>query len=113
MTFSVVIVAKPRTRRSGEGRNPFPFRHSREAGIHPSLLRGSPKSPIVIPAKAGIHFAFALGLSFAAAAKPGSRPCAPRRPSMVAGYFLLLAQKKVTKEKGTLAVAVTRASLPA
>jgi len=32
---------------------------------------------------------------------------------MVAGYFLLLAQKKVTKEKGTLAAAVTRASLPA
>ena len=27
---------------------------------------------------------------------------------MVAGYFLLLAQKKVTKEKGTLAVAVCR-----
>jgi hypothetical protein len=32
---------------------------------------------------------------------------------MVAGYFLLLAQKKVTKEKGTLAAAVTRASMPA
>ena len=31
-----------------------------------------------------------------------SRPCAFRRPSMVAGYFLLLAQKKVTKENGTL-----------
>ena len=34
-------------------------------------------------------------------------------PSLAAGYFLLLAQKKVTKEKGTLAAAVTRASLPA
>jgi hypothetical protein len=34
-------------------------------------------------------------------------------PSLAAGYFLLLAQKKVTKEKGTLAVAVTRASMPA
>jgi len=32
---------------------------------------------------------------------------------MATSYFLLLAQKKVTKEKGTLAVAVTRASLPA
>ena len=32
---------------------------------------------------------------------------------MAAGYFLLLAQKKVTKENGTLAAAVTRASLPA
>src|SRR6478672_8958335 len=31
---------------------------------------------------------------------------------MVAGYFLLLAQKKVTKEKGTLAAAVCRASMP-
>jgi hypothetical protein len=32
---------------------------------------------------------------------------------MAASDFLLLAQKKVTKEKGTLAVAVTRASVPA
>ncbi len=31
---------------------------------------------------------------------------------LAAGYFLLLAQKKVTKEKGTLAVAVCRASMP-
>jgi len=45
--------------------------------------------------------------------KTDSRPCVFRRPSMVAGYFLLLAQKKVTKEKGTLAAAVTRASMPA
>jgi hypothetical protein len=44
--------------------------------------------------------------------KTDSRPCAFRRPSMVAGYFLLLAQKKVTKEKGTLAAAVCRASMP-
>src|SRR5580765_8981951 len=41
-----------------------------------------------------------------------SRPCVVCRPSMAAGYFLLLAQKKVTKEKGTLAVAVCRASMP-
>jgi hypothetical protein len=32
---------------------------------------------------------------------------------MAASDFLLLVQKKVTKEKDTLAVAVTRASLPA
>src|SRR4051812_48326279 len=50
--------------------------------------------------------------AFSAAAKTDSRPCAFRRPSLVAGYFLLLAQKKVTKEKGTLASAVTRASCP-
>ena len=31
-----------------------------------------------------------------------SRPCVVRPPSMAAGYFLLLAQKKVTKENGTL-----------
>ncbi len=34
-----------------------------------------------------------------------SRPCAFRRPSLVAGHFLLLAQKKVTKENGTLGAA--------
>src|SRR6476659_10541943 len=31
---------------------------------------------------------------------------------MAASYFLLLAQKKVTQEKGTLADAVCRASMP-
>ena len=34
-------------------------------------------------------------------AKPASRPCALRRASLRAGHFLLLAQEKVTKEKGT------------
>src|ERR1700748_2150883 len=43
-----------------------------------------------------------LFVGFGVVAKTDSRPCAFRRPSMVAGYFLLLAQKKVTKEKGTL-----------
>src|SRR6201991_4298416 len=43
-----------------------------------------------------------LALVFRVVAKTDSRPCVVRRPSMVAGYFLLLAQKKVTKEKGTL-----------
>jgi hypothetical protein len=74
-----------------ESRNPFPLRHSRESG-----------NP----------FCFSSSV-LAAAAKTDSRSCAFRRPSVVAGYFLLLAQKKVTKEKGTLAVAVTRASVPA
>src|SRR6476661_5011356 len=55
----------------------------------------------VIPAEAGIHFAFGLQRF----AITDSRPCVVRRPSMVAGYFLLLAQKKVTKEKGTLGFA--------
>src|SRR5580765_5921919 len=39
-----------------------------------------------------------------------SRPCVVRRPSMVAGYFLLLAQKKVTKENGTLGFAPSPAA---
>src|ERR1700748_2386924 len=53
-----------------------------------------------------------LFVGFGVVAKTDSRPCAFRRPSMVAGYFLLLAQKKVTKEKGTLAAAVAGASMP-
>ena len=36
---------------------------------------------------------------FPAFAKTDSRPCVFRPPSMAAGYFLLLVQKKVTKEK--------------
>jgi len=43
-----------------------------------------------------------------------SRPtslCFPRA-SLRAGHFLLLAQEKVTKEKGTLAAAVIGASMP-
>src|SRR6476646_8327892 len=63
---------------------------------------------LVIPAEAGIHFALVFGVL----ARTDSRPCVFRRPSMVAGHFLLLAQKKVTQEKGTLASAVCRASLP-
>ncbi len=42
-----------------------------------------------------------------------SRPCVFRPPSLAAGHFLLLAQKKVTKENGTLASAVAGASMPA
>jgi hypothetical protein len=40
-----------------------------------------------------------LVLGCCVVARTDSRPCVVRRPSMVAGYFLLLAQKKVTKEK--------------
>ena len=46
-----------------------------------------------------------LGLSFGFVAIADSRPCAFCRPSMAASYFLLLAQKKVTKENGTLGYA--------
>src|SRR3982751_1162318 len=52
-------------------------------------------------------------LVLGAVAKTDSHPCAFRPPSWRPSYFLLLAQKKVTKEKGTLASAVCRASLPA
>src|SRR4029077_13644621 len=51
-------------------------------------------------------------LIFRAGAKPDSRPCAVCPPSLAASHFLLLAQEKVTKEKGTLAAAVCRASMP-
>jgi hypothetical protein len=43
-----------------------------------------------------------VGSGFELVAKTGSRPCVVCRPSMAASYFLLLAQKKVTKENGTL-----------
>jgi hypothetical protein len=49
---------------------------------------------------------------FGAIAITDSRPCVVCPPSMAASYFLLLAQKKVTKEKGTLAAAVAGASMP-
>src|SRR4029079_19677360 len=50
-------------------------------------------------------------LIFRADAKTASRPCAVCPSSLAASHFLLLAQEKVTKEKGTLAAAVTRASM--
>src|SRR6185312_14241532 len=43
-----------------------------------------------------------MGFGFA---RTDSRPCALRPPSLAAGHFLLLAQKKVTKENGTLGYA--------
>ena len=42
---------------------------------------------------------------FGVFAKTDSRPCVVCPPSMAASYFLLLAQKKVTKENGTLGFA--------
>src|SRR5215813_4640403 len=51
-----------------------------------------------------------FGSVFGAVARTDSRPCAVRRPSLVAGHFLLLAQKKVTKEKGTLGAAPSPAA---
>ena len=67
---------------------------------------------LVIPAKAGIQLlAFCLDL-FQRYAKTDSRPCVVCPPSLAASHFLLLAQEKVTQEKGTLAAAVCRASMP-
>ena len=54
---------------------------------------------LVIPAKAGIHFAFGLCSSvLGAIARTDSRPCGFRPPSWRPSYFLLLVQEKVTKE---------------
>jgi hypothetical protein len=73
----------------------------RDSGGNPTL---------VIPAKPG---SILLCLSSSALLrKPTHVPCEFRPPSWRPSYFLLLAQKKVTKEKGTLAVAVARASMP-
>src|SRR6185312_9705172 len=67
--------------------------------------------PAVIPAKAGIHFDLACLSAFS------------RKPTHVRVLyvdhpwspvtFFCLPKRKVTKEKGTLAAAVTRASMPA
>ncbi len=46
-----------------------------------------------------------LAFGLRAVAITDSRPCVVCRPSMAASYFLLLAQKKVTKENGTLGFA--------
>ena len=70
----------------GESWNP-PFVIPVKAGILPSSFRRRPESSL------------AFSLVFGAVAKTGSRPCVDRRPSMAAGSFLLLVQKKVTKEK--------------
>src|SRR3982751_2862658 len=89
-------------------------RHSRESGNPFARLA-------VIPAKASVTrhpgegrdpFCFCLALVCDAAAKTDSRPCGFRPPSWRPSYFLLLAQKKVTKEKGTLASAVPRGACP-
>jgi hypothetical protein len=79
-----------------------------EAGIHFDLRRFSFASSLpylVIPAKAGIQL---LALAFGVVATTDSHPCAFRRASLRAGHFLLLAQEKVTKEKGTPEGAVGR-----
>jgi len=65
--------------------------------------------PVVIPAKAGIHSdrhpgesrdPLAVALDLRRYAKTDSRPCVSTR-ILRAGHFLLLAQEKVTKEKGS------------
>jgi hypothetical protein len=60
----------------------------------------------VIPAEAGIHFC-----SWALRENRLTSLCVSSA-ILAAGFFLLLAQKKVTKEKDTLAAAVCRASMP-
>ncbi len=91
-----------RLRHSGEGRNPLVSVIPAKAGIH----------SFVIPAKAGIHFDLGLFFRsvFSAIAITDSRPCAFRPPSMAAGYFLLLAQKKVTKRKRHPRIRAARAA---
>ena len=51
-----------------------------------------------------------LGSVFGVVAIADSRPCVFCPPSMAASYFLLLAQKKVTKENGTLGFAPSPAA---
>jgi hypothetical protein len=63
-----------------------------------SSRRRPRSSPPVIPAEAGIHLLCCASV-FGVVAKTDSRPCAFRPPSWRPSYFLLLAQKKVTKEK--------------
>ena len=60
-------------------------------GVRPSSFRRKPEST--------------LTLLLARLARTDSRPCVVCPPSMAASYFLLLAQKKVTKENGTLGAA--------
>jgi len=52
----------------------------------------------------------ALGSVFGGVAKTDSRPCVLSSAILAAGYFLLLAQKKVTKENGTLGAAPSPAA---
>ena len=66
------------------------------------------KAPnIVIPAKAGIQFLSFVFLRFCRETRPTSLCFFTRHPWR-ASHFLLLAQEKVTKEKGTPEGAVGR-----
>ncbi len=58
--------------------------------------------------KGRVGWGWCLVWLFGVVAITDSRPCVVCRPSMAASYFLLLAQKKVTKENGTLGFAPSR-----
>ena len=74
-------------------------RHSGE-GRNPASSSAFPVCPaFVIPAKAGTQRLCSLVFGFSR--QPPHVPVLFRSPSWRAGHFLLLAQEKVTKEKGT------------
>ena len=90
----MVLVRFSYSRHPGEGRDPLTLVIPAQAGIHsPSSSRRRPGSSVCVSI-------------FRANARTDSRPCELRRPSWPPSHFLLLAQEKVTKEKGTLAAAV-------
>ncbi len=62
-------------------------------------------SRVALPFKGRVGWGWCWVCCLAVVARTDSRPCVVCRPSMAASYFLLLAQKKVTKEKGTLGFA--------
>src|SRR6476469_9191188 len=67
---------------------------------------GRPNAFKPSPSRGGwVGMVLVLGSVFGVFARTHSRPCVVCPPSMAASYFLLLAQKKVTKEKGTLGFA--------
>ena len=69
-------------------------------------MEGEPSAlALALPFKGRVGWGWVLRFGFWVVARTDSRPCVVRPPSMAAGYFLLLAQKKVTKENGTLGYA--------
>jgi hypothetical protein len=74
-----------------------------KAGIHLFVIPAEAGIQLLIPSFPRKRNLATLILRFVAITD--SRPCVARRASLPAGYFLLLAQEKVTKEKGTLGAA--------
>ncbi len=71
-------------------------------GSSPSFQR---EASLALPFKGRVGWGWCCVFGFSVVARTDSRPCVVCRPSMAASYFLLLAQKKVTKENGTLGFA--------